>query len=189
MNSFIKSAFIFSFLFATLLFASDKPKFENFTLKDVNGVEYNLSDFQNSKAIVLIFVSTKCPVSNAYNSRMAALNKKYTDKNVKIIGINSNKTEDIQEIKEHSSTNGLNFLILKDWNNVVADQFDASFTPEVYVLSNDLKLLYHGRIDDSRNENNVEKQDLSIALDEILAGKEVSITNTKAFGCTIKRVN
>jgi len=77
---------------------------------------------------------------------------------------------------------------LKDFRNIIADKFKASFTPEVYVLNSDFELLYHGRIDDSRKIKNVKSEDLRKALDEILAGKEVSVKNTKAFGCTIKRV-
>jgi len=65
----------------------------------------------------------------------------------------------------------------------------ASFTPEVYVLDGNLKLLYHGRIDDKRREEEVTTKDLNKALEEILAGKPVSVSRTKAFGCTIKRVN
>ena len=91
-------------------------------------------------------------------------------------------------MKEHAAENGLDFIILKDYNNVVADQFDASFTPEVYVLNPKLELLYHGRIDDSREAGKVEKNDLKAALDEILTGTEVSVKETKAFGCSIKRV-
>ena len=69
-----------------------------------------------------------------------------------------------------------------------ANKFNASVTPEVYVLNNEFQQLYHGRIDDSRKKNKVEKQDLRNVLDEIIAGKKVSVKETKAFGCSIKRV-
>lgn len=169
-------------------FSFDKKKFDNFSLKDVNGKEYSLQYFKNSKAIVIIFVSTRCPVSNDYNSRMESLYKEYKDKGVAFIGINSNKEESVEEIKEHSKKNGLNFLILKDVRNKIADKFGASFTPEVYVLNSSFELLYHGRIDDSRKIKNVKQEDLKNGLNEILSGKEVTVKETKAFGCTIKRV-
>jgi len=168
---------------------ADMKKIEGFSLKDYDGKEHALADYKDSKAIVLIFVSTQCPVSNAYNERMAALYEMYKDKGVTFLGINSNKAEDVKEIKEHAGTNKLGFTILKDVNNVIADKLSASFTPEVYVVNSDLELLYHGRIDDSRRESEVKTKDLSAALDEILAGKKVTVTQTKAFGCTIKRVN
>ncbi len=176
------------FVVMTAVFANP-DKVDNFTLKDYNGKEYKLSDFKDSKAIVIIFVATQCPISNAYNSRMAALNKEYKEKEISFIGINSNKQESIEEIKTHAAENKLDFVILKDQNNIIADKFKASFTPEVYVLNKDFEIMYHGRIDDSRKEEDVKTKDLRKALDEILAGKKVEISKTKAFGCTIKRVD
>ena len=79
--------------------------------------------------------------------------------------------------------------MLKDSSNIIADKFNASFTPEVYVLNNEFVQLYHGRIDDSRRESDIEVSDLRNALNEIKEGKQVSIKKTKAFGCTIKRVD
>ena len=162
---------------------------ENFTLKDYSGDEYSLQEFTDSEAIVILFIATRCPVSNAYNQRMASLYEDYSDKPITILGINSNKQEDIGEIKKHAKENGLKFIILKDPNNIIADKFNAKFTPEIFVLNSDFNILYHGRIDDSRKESEVESMDLRVALDEILNGKQVSITETKAFGCTIKRVD
>jgi peroxiredoxin len=176
-------------VFSNLILAGDLKKAESFSLKDYNGKLHSLSDYKNSKAIVLIFVSTQCPVSNAYNERMAKLYGQYKDKNVKIIGINSNKAETAEEIKKHAAEKNLQFAILKDENNIVADKFAASSTPEAYVLNGNLEVVYHGRIDDNRKAEDVQTSDLSVAIDEILAGKEVSNPKTKAFGCSIKRVN
>lgn len=175
--------------FSNLILAGDLKKAESFSLKDYNGKLYSLSDFKNSKAIVLIFVSTQCPVSNAYNERMAKLYNQYKDKNVKIFGINSNKAETAEEIKKHAVAKKLQFAILKDDNNIVADKFEASSTPEAYVLNGNLEVIYHGRIDDNRKAEDVQISDLSVALNEILAGKAVSNPQTKAFGCSIKRVS
>ena len=135
-----------------------------------------------------MFISTQCPVSNDYNSRMTKIYSNYKDKNISFLGINSNKQESIKDIKDHVEQNNLEFIILIDSNNVIADIFEASFTPEIFVLSNNFEQLYHGRIDDSRKIENVEINDLPNALDEILSGKDVTIKNTKAFGCSIKRV-
>jgi len=162
---------------------------KSFTLPDLDGKNVSLSDFSSSKAIVLMFISTQCPVSNDYNERMAALSNEYSNKGFTFLGINSNKAEDVAGIKEHASKHGFKFTILKDKGNVVADQFGASFTPEIYVLSPALKLLYHGRIDDKRRVDEVTSSDLKNALEEILSGKPVTVAKTKAFGCTIKRVN
>ena len=164
-------------------------KYMDFTLKDYNGKEHSLSDFKDSTAIVVMFIATQCPVSNAYNERMVTLYNDYQPKGVAFIGINSNKQEDIEEVKDHSQKHHFEFPVLKDWNNVIADRFKASVTPEIYVLNSNFEELYHGRIDDSRRESDVRSQDLRSALNEILAGKPVSKTETKAFGCSIKRVS
>lgn len=160
----------------------------NFTLKDTNGKSVSLSDFKDAKAVVVIYVATKCPVSNAYNKRMADLYNQFKGKGVAFIGINSNKAEGAEEVKEHAKKNGLAFPILKDPNNQVADSYKAEVTPEVYVLQNGKNLLYHGRIDDSRREDKVQVKDLHQALTAILAGKDVKEKETKAFGCSIKRI-
>ncbi|UCH66290.1 MAG: thioredoxin family protein [Ignavibacterium sp.] len=171
---------------------SKKPasvsKFEDFTLYDYEGAKHSLSDYKDSTAIVIFFIATRCPVSNAYNDRMESLYKKYSKKGIAFIGINPNKQEDVEEVKEHAKENNLSFTILKDHKNIIADKFDASVTPEAYVLNGNFELLYHGRIDDSRRESDVSTNDLSNALNEILSGKEVSDPETKAFGCSIKRI-
>ena len=185
---YILSITLIIFFTLTIVYASDPSKIENFKLKDYNGKEHSLSDYNKSKAIVVMFIATKCPVSNAYNSRMEKIFNDYKDKGISFIGINSNKEESSVEIKEHAANNDLTFTILKDEKNIIADKFAASFTPEIYILSPKFEVVYHGRIDDSKREEDVTSQDLKMALDEILSDKPVSQPKTKAFGCTIKRI-
>ncbi|HEY6436249.1 MAG TPA: thioredoxin family protein [Ignavibacteriaceae bacterium] len=186
--SAIGAAILFFISIAACVNHPSMEKIDNFTLIDYNGKKHSLSDYKDSKAIVIIFVATECPVSNAYNSRMENLYKEYSPKNIEFLGINSNKAETVEMMKEHAVENDLTFTILKDANNIVADEFDASVTPEVYVLDDDYNVLYHGRIDNSKNEAEVTSKDLENVLNEILAGKEVTTKATKAFGCSIKRV-
>jgi peroxiredoxin len=174
--------------FTSVQTSETKKKVENFTLEDYNGTKHSLNDYKSSKAIVLMFIATQCPVSNDYNKRMVELNKDYATKGVVFIGINSNKQESIEEIKDHAKKHDFTFTILKDKDNVVADKLNATVTPEIFVLNNKFEVLYHGRIDDARKEEKVSTTDLRKALDKILAGKTVEVTETKAFGCTIKRV-
>jgi len=180
-------AFCFLLIGASANYLSTE-KVENFTLPDYNGKEHSLSDYSNSKATVIIFIATECPVSNAYNSRMEELYKEYSKKDIAFLGINSNKAESAEMIKEHAEENGLSFTILKDKNNVVANEMDATVTPEVYVVNSTLEVLYHGRIDNSKNIDDVTTNDLQKALNEILEDKPVTKNETKAFGCTIKKV-
>ena len=166
------------FSLAISVIGQDKKKYESFSLYDYNKKLHSFEDFANINGIVVLFVATQCPVSNAYNSRMAELYNQFKD-DFSFVGINSNKQEDIEEIKTHANENNLDFVILKDSNNVIADIFEASFTPEIYILNNNFEQLYHGRIDDSRKEENVEVEDLKKALMEIKDGKAVSVKETK----------
>jgi peroxiredoxin len=164
-------------------------KLEPFALKDAtSGKDVDLKGAAGKKATVLMFIATQCPVSNDYNERMAALAKDYTGKGVAFVGINSNKQEAADEVADHAKKNGFSFPVLKDPDNVKADFFGARVTPEVYVYDADWKLRYHGRIDDKRNVGEVASKDLATALDAMIAGKDVPVAETKAFGCTIKRV-
>jgi len=190
-KNILKTILIISVIFIGLGFIyglGNVESVKDFTLKDYLGNEHSLSDYKDSKAIVIIFVATRCPVSNAYNTRMEKLFEDYKVKDVAFLGINSNKSESVAEIKEHAKEKNLNFTILKDEGNVIADMFEASHTPEAYILNKDLSILYHGRIDNSQRESEITSKDLRKALNEILAGKEVSNPQTKAFGCSIKRI-
>ena len=160
-----------------------------FTLKNYDGKEYSLGSIaKTSKLTALMFIATQCPVSNAYNERMVKLYEAYSGKGVAFVGINSNKQEMVDEIASHAKDHGFRFPVLKDDKNAIADAYGAEVTPEIFVVDQHGKLLYHGRIDDSRNEAKIESRDLAIAFDALLAGKEPPRTETKAFGCTIKRV-
>jgi hypothetical protein len=78
--------------------------------------------------------------------------------------------------------------VLRDEGHKIADAYGAQKTPEVYVVDPAGKLVYHGRIDDKHDDAaGVKSPDLKNALDAILAGKAVSVAETKAFGCSIKR--
>lgn len=159
----------------------------DFTLPDADGKQHTLASLKGPKGTVLLFIATKCPVSNAYNARMAKLAEDYKSKGVNVVGINSNVAELADEVKKHAAENGLSFAVLKDNRNAIADRFDAQVTPEAYVLDATGKLVYHGRIDNSRNGDSITASELRDALDAVVAGKPVEKTEAKAFGCSIKR--
>ncbi len=163
-------------------------KAPKFTLKDPDGKEHSLDEYLTKKYTVVMFIATQCPVSLAYDDRMAKLHNDYAAKDVAFVGINSNKQESIEEIKEHSAEKGFGFDVLKDWNNIVADAYGAQFTPEVFILDGKGSVVYHGRIDDSKNAAAVKTHDVRETLDALLMGKAVPRAETKAFGCTIKRI-
>jgi peroxiredoxin len=162
---------------------------DDFKLPDTDGAEHSLKSLTGKNGAVIIFVATKCPVSNAYNDRMEKLAQDYKAKGINVIGINSNNTEPSSEVKSHAGEKHLTFTILKDDGNKIADRLGATRTPEAYVINASGKLVYHGRIDNSQNTANITANDLREALDELLAGKPISKTGGAAFGCTIKRVS
>lgn len=164
-------------------------KVANVQLATVTGESVQLYSYAGQQGTLVIFVATKCPVSNDYNQRMADLAKEYAARGFAVIGINSNRSEPADEVARHAAEKGLGFTVLKDPDNKVADYLGASVTPEAYLFDRDWTLRYHGRIDDSRNPANINARDLRAALDAVLAGRTVPVTETKAFGCTIKRVS
>jgi peroxiredoxin len=160
----------------------------DFQLTTIDGKPFSLSSAaKDHKAVVLMWISTQCPYSNAYNAQMKDLANAFASKGVLFVGVNSNKTEDSAAMVAHAKANGHTFPIVKDPDNKVADLYDARRTPEVYVIDPEGKLRYHGRITEN-HEDPASSPDLKNALDSFLAGKPIARTETKAFGCTIKRV-
>jgi peroxiredoxin len=139
------------------------------------------------KATVIVFVSTECPVSNAYNERMTQMATAYKAKGVQFIGINANAGESVSAIATHARTNEFPFPILRDEGNKIADRFDAKVTPEVFVMDEKGICVFHGPIDNNQNVGSVTKKYLTDTLDAVLAGKEVPTKQVRAFGCGINR--
>jgi peroxiredoxin len=161
----------------------------DFTLPDAAGTAHSLASLAGKNGTVLIFIAVECPVSNGYNERMEKLAQDYKARGINVIGINSNALETASHVKDHAAKNNLNFTILKDTGNKVADQLGATRTPEAYFLDGSNKLLYHGRIDNSRDVAQVNSNELRDALESALAGKPIAKTTANAFGCSIKRAD
>jgi len=162
---------------------------EDFKLPDADGAQHTLNSLKGKNGAVIIFIATRCPVSNGYNDRMEKLAEDYQSKGINVIGINSNSTEPASEVKSHAAEKHLTFAILKDDGNKIADRFGANHTPEAYVIDASGKLVYHGRIDNSQKIEAITSNDLRDALDAVLAGKPIQKTTSVAFGCSIKRVS
>jgi peroxiredoxin len=161
-------------------------KVSDFTIKNYDGSSYTLSQ-NTSGYTVVMFWSCECPFVQPYTERISNLAKDYSAQGVTFWAINSNSTESTDRVKEHASEKGYPFPVLKDDGNVVADQFGAQRTPEVFVIDKNMTLVYHGRIDDDKDASKVTSSDLKNALDELLAGKPVSKSTTVSFGCGVKR--
>jgi hypothetical protein len=140
-----------------------------------------------AKATVVVFVSVQCPVSNAYNGRLASLYTDYSSQGVQFAFVNANATESLSDVEAHEKRVGWPFQVVKDNGSTLADKLGAEHTPEAFVFDQNGTLVYHGRVDDSMHENDVKQRDLRAALDAVLAGRAVPVAETRAFGCSIKR--
>ncbi len=183
--------FLLVMIFALNSYANEPAlkSIDGFSLPGTDGKIHSLSVYKDAQAVVVMFISTKCPVSKSFDARMAELADAYQNQGLVFVGVNSNKAEQMDEIITHAESNGFSFVVLKDENNVVADQFNAKVTPEIFVLHPEGDVLYHGRIDDSPDKEERKSEDLKDALDHLLAGNTVPVATTKAFGCSIKRVD
>jgi peroxiredoxin len=159
---------------------------EAFSLSDVYGKTISTKDSLGSKGTVYIFVSAQCPVVKGYVERIQTLAKDYGSKGINFVGINSNSTETLADVKANTEAN-YKFPVLIDSGNKIADKWGATTTPEVYFFGADGKLAYRGGIDNDRRGENITKNYLRDALDNTLAGKAIAEKETNAFGCTIKR--
>ena len=158
----------------------------DFTVADLQGREVPVSPGKGEVTVVM-FISAICPVSNNYNVRINDLYRDYSAKGVKFVFINANQNEKPALVEDHARRAGFPFPVYADVDNVVADRFGAQSTPETFVIGGDGAIRYHGRIDDSQNPVRVQHHSLRLAIDAVLAGREVAAPETKAFGCTIKR--
>ncbi len=139
------------------------------------------------RVTVVMFISTRCPISNAYNGRMTALAKKYSALGVSFVGIDSDQNEPKAEVASFTKQQSFPFPVLTDPGNKVSDAYSAHVTPETYVIDRKGVLVYHGRIDNDQDLSSATTHELADALDATLAGQPVAKAQTKAFGCSIKR--
>jgi peroxiredoxin len=163
-----------------------------FRLPDVRtGRAVGLADFAKSRAIVVIFMGTACPVNNAYMPTLVSLSRKYDAVKVQFVGINANPGDTPAEIAAHAKRYDLPFPVLKDSQGTVADLFGARRVPEVFVLDERRQVVYRGRIDDQfgidYRRAKPTKQELIDALEAVLEGRELKVKQTEAVGCLITR--
>src|SRR5690606_14341171 len=109
-------------------------KVGEFTLKDFRGASHRLSDWKNSKLIVVAFLGAECPLAKLYAPRMAELDARYRERGVQFIAINANSQDSPTEIAAYARVHKIEFPVLKDLGQHVADAMGAARTPEVFVL-------------------------------------------------------
>src|SRR5262245_44222357 len=170
-------------------------RIDHFTLADFRGKEHSLGDYADKEAVVVCFLGTECPLAKLYGPRVQQLADQFGERGVAFLGVSSNVQDSLAELAAYARLRDLKFPILKDPGNKIADQFGATRTPEVFVLDRQRTIRYAGRIDAQFTfgtgvglaQPQPQRADLSIALEELLAGKDVSVPLTEVTGCLIGR--
>lgn len=162
---------------------------KNFKLEDASGKAWALHE-QKSKAIVVVFLSTECPMSRGYLPVLSKLANDYRDKGVSVIGIFPDPDTSAKQLELHRKEFSIAFPVLSDPQQQAVQSLGAKVTPEVVLLDSQFRAQYRGRIDDRyasrlKAKTAIARHDLAEALEEILAGKAVSQPEAKAFGCPI----
>jgi peroxiredoxin len=167
-------------------------KAPDFSLPATDGKTYKLSDFKDAKTLVIFFTCNHCPYVKGSDEVTRQTAEKYSKKDVKFVGINSNSEnthpEDSFELMvERMKVNKFPWVYLRDKTQKVALAYGALKTPHFYVFDNNRKLVYTGRgVDNPKDTAKITINDLDRALEEHLAGKSVSVKLTNPIGCNVK---
>jgi len=167
-------------------------KAPDFRLQATDGKTYSLDDFKTSRTLVVFFTCNHCPfvIGSDEVTRITAL--RFKDKGVAFIGINSNSENTYQEDDFDNMVKRMNeqrfpWVYVRDKSQDVARAYGALRTPHFFVFNKERRLVYTGRgVDNPRNTAEMTTNDLERALEEIVAGKPVSIPLTNPIGCNVK---
>jgi len=163
-------------------------------MKDITGKEVSFKDAAKKNGLLVMFSCNTCPVVKKYQPRTNEVCKYAMSKEIGVVLLNPNeaardKGDSYSDMQNYGKANNYSWFYVVDKNSAMADAFGATRTPEVFLFNKDGKLVYHGAIDDNQNGGDeVTRKHLSIAIDEMTGGKDVSTKNTKSVGCGIKRL-
>ncbi len=168
----------------------DKP-IEPVTAVTVDDKKVVIPD-EKSMATVLVFLLTDCPIANRYAPELKRIEADYAKKKVAFYRVYVYSDASLSSIREHTKQFDYKWPAIHDKGRALIKAVDARVTPEVAVIKPDGAIAYMGRIDDmylehSRLREGGYRRDLRLALDELLAGKPVSLPRTTALGCYIER--
>jgi peroxiredoxin/mono/diheme cytochrome c family protein len=167
----------------------------DFNLKDVHGVSHSLAELSDAPVIVVVFMGVECPLAKLYAPRLTQLAEEHAGRGVRFLAIDSNAQDSLAEMTHFARTYHLAIPLLKDFGNLVADQFGAERTPEAFVLDRDRTVRYRGRIDDQfgfqsgvgYQRPKATKGELVAAIEQLLQSKPVLEPVTRTPGCLIGR--
>ena len=200
--NFYKTLFIAFMLLNTSLFAQKYPTLnigqkmpmQEAEIFDISDESMTLNENLKSNGILVVFTSNSCPFVVMWEDRYKLLEEKCMNSSLGMVYINSNQAkrdgdDSVEEMRKHSKKMGYTIPYLIDENSKLANAFGAKTTPHIFLFDKGKKLVYKGAIDDNyKSINDVTKNYLLDALEEVSNQKSVSINDTKAVGCSIKRV-
>lgn len=159
-----------------------------FTLKGVDGQAVTLSQYKG-KTVVLEWTNPDCPfvVRHYAAGTMKDLAEKYADKGVVWLSINTTRTASSQSNALWAKKHAIAYPVLDDHEGKVGLLYGAKATPQMFIIDTTGKLVYDGAIDDDPGGDKSDRVNyVAKALDEVLAGKPVTTSQTKAYGCSVK---
>ena len=168
-------------------------KAPEFSLLDtVSGRTVSLYDLKSEVATFVIFICNHCPYVKHINPKLVEVANKYQAKGVQFIAISSNDVETHpqdgpEQMKQIANEQKYPFPYLYDETQEVAKAYQAECTPDLFVFDKNLECVYRGQFDESRpNKGVATGNDLSKALDAILAGEKINPVQKPSMGCGIK---
>ncbi|HAO45300.1 MAG TPA: thioredoxin family protein [Ferruginibacter sp.] len=193
--AFAAMAFIATLAFTVgdpLTIGSTMPK-ADLKMKDVSGKDVSMKDAVKENGVLVMFSCNTCPYVVKNQERTLAISEYAIKKKMGVIILNSNEAyrgneDSYDAMKAYAKDQGYQWNYVVDKDHVVADAFGANRTPECFLFDKNLKLVYHGAIDDSPSDvSAVKRNHLQVAIDEMAAGKDVSVKESRSVGCSIKR--
>jgi peroxiredoxin len=162
-----------------------------FSLPGVDGSTHSLDDYADAPALAVVWSCNHCPYVQAWEGRMVAIQRDYADRGFRLVAVNSNDAErypedSFGEMKARAEGEGFNFDYLWDEDQSAARAYEPTRTPEVFLFDAGRRLVYHGAIDDARDDRAVTRQYLREALDALLDGGSPPVPETPPVGCSIK---
>ena len=186
--------------FALVSLASDKTSTpstpQSFPAFEIGAVELAAEPHAQTKKspalTVVCFLGTQCPLAKLYAVRLNELAQTFSKQDVRFVGVASNFQDSEDDIEKFAVEQKLGFPIVKDFDQRIADAVGVKRTPEVFVVTNDdLTIHYRGRVDDQYSPGVVrsgpQREDLKLALEQLLAGDSVDVASTAPEGCLLGR--
>lgn len=175
-----------------LTIGSTMPK-ADLKMQDVSDKEIAMKDAKKENGVLVMFSCNTCPYVIKNQERTLAISEFALKNKVGVIILNSNEAyrgneDSFDEMKAYAKSQEYKCNYVVDKNHEVADAFGANRTPECFLFDKNLKLVYHGAIDDSPSDvTAISHNHLQVAITEMAGGKEVTVKESRSVGCTIKR--